>query len=450
MAARVFAAVDIGASGGRVMAGTLDAGRVRLDEVHRFPNGVVERDGHLRWELTRLHREVEVGLALVPEAESVGIDTWAVDYGLLDEDGTLLAEPIAYRDGRTDAVIDRVHSAVPPDELFRLNGLQHLPFTTVYQLVAEQDGELWDRARHALLIPDLLAYLLTGRVGTELTNASTTGLLDARTHRWSDVLFDRLAIPSGLLPELEAAGTVRGTTRSGVPVINVGTHDTASAVAAVPATTPRFAYVSSGTWSLVGLELAGPVLTDEARAANFTNELGVDGRTRFLRNVGGLWLLQECLREWDAPALEPLLRAAGTVVDGPVVDVDDPAWIPPGRMPARLADAAGLDPDSRGALVRCILDSLAAGYARTIADAERLAGLDVEVVHVVGGGSRNELLCQLTADATGRPVLAGPVEASALGNVLVQARARGAVSGTLEDLRALVASVTPLRRYEPR
>lgn len=442
----VFAAVDIGASGGRVMAGHVEDGTIRLEPAHRFPNGVLERDGHLRWDLDGLFAQVQVGLSKVPEAASIGVDTWAVDYGLLDDDGRLLADPIAYRDDRTASVLDRVHAAVAPDELFAVNGLQFLPFNTIYQLAAE---ELLDRAAHVVLLPDLLAHWLGGRLATELTNASTTGLLDVTTQQWSTELLGRLGLDPSLLPPIAPPGTEAGTASGGAPIIRVGSHDTASAVVGVPATTDRFAYIASGTWSLVGLELDAPVLTDDARLARFTNEVGVDGRTRFLRNVGGLWLLQECLREWHRGDFDELLLAAAAVpAGGPTIDVDDPAWIPPGDMPRRIAERGGRDLD-QPATVRCILDSLAVAHARTIEEAARLAGCAVDVVHIVGGGSQNALLCQLTADAVGLPVVAGPVEATAIGNVAVQARAAGVLPSTLEAIRAGIAATTPLRRYEP-
>ncbi|CAI7976533.1 Rhamnulokinase [Frankia sp. Hr75.2] len=466
MAARVFAAVDIGASGGRVMAGLVEGGSVSLRPVHRFANPLVEAAGSLRWDLDHLHREMLRGLRRLaracPELESIGIDTWAVDFGLLDAAGELLAPPVAYRDGGAAQVVDDVHATVPPEELFAVNGLQFLPFTTFYQLAAQRRGPLWDRAAHVVLIPDLLAYRLTGQLRAELTNASTTGLLDVRTRQWSEELLRRLDIPRRLLPDLEEPGTVRGVTHAlgpPVPVTTVGSHDTASAVVGVPATTDSFGYVSCGTWSLVGLELPAPVLTPDARAANFTNEIGVDGRVRFLRNVGGLWLLQECLREWNNPDLEDLLAAAAELPPGgPVIDVDDPALIAPGNMPARIA-AAARDGDGRvrrtpvprtpAALARCVVDSLALAYARTLRRAADLTGRQVEVIHLVGGGSRGELLCRLTANAAGVPVVAGPVEATALGNVLVQARAHGAAPATLEDLREQLARASTLRRYEP-
>ncbi|HEY5821617.1 MAG TPA: rhamnulokinase family protein [Propionibacteriaceae bacterium] len=470
---KVFGAVDIGASGGRVMAGRVVDGVVELEAVHRFSNGVVERDGHLRWDLTALFQEVLTGLAALasehPDVVSVGIDTWAVDYGLLDGHGNLLAEPVAYRDRRTDGVAERVHGRVSHAELYAINGLQFLPFNTLYQLAAEQDGDLWSRATHALLIPDLLTYWLTGELRTEATNASTTGLFDASTRRWSADLLDRLEVPRDLFPPLVEPGEVVGritaevAARTGLSrhttVVAVGSHDTASAVVGVPATNPHFAYVSSGTWSLVGVELDQPVLTDQSREANFTNEGGVDGRIRFLRNVGGLWLLQESIRSWRADG-EPadlgtlLAEAAELEGNGPTVDVDDVAFIAPGDMPDRIrsacADSGQPAPSSSAAVVRCILDSLAQAYATTVQQAQELSGRPVEVIHIVGGGSQNELLCQLTADLSGLPVLARPVEATALGNIMVQARTHGSLVGDLEQLRSVLNAQLDLYRYDPQ
>jgi rhamnulokinase len=446
---RVFAAVDLGASGGRVMAGAIEGDRLSLAAVHRFPNGIVKLDGHLRWDLTHIYQEVCAGLHLVPDAESLGIDTWGVDYGLLDADGRLLAEPISYRDDHTSDVIEKVHALVRPDDLYRITGVQLLPFNTVYQLAAEQRGALWPRVHRVVLIPDLLAYWLTGELRSELTIASTTGLMDVRTRDWSTALLDRLAIPLELLPPIEPPGELRGRTAAGTAVITVGSHDTASAVVAVPATTDRFAYISSGTWSVVGLELDRPVVSDDARRANFSNEAGVDGRTRFLRNVGGLWLLQECLRAWPRHNLDELLQAAADLpARGGRIDVNDTAFIPPGRMPERIAAACGR-PMSEAETVRCTLDSLASAYAETIQQAMKLSGHQVDVLHVIGGGSQNSLLCQLTANATALPVVAGPTEATTLGNVLVQARTASGARTSLESLRTLVAASSHLRRYQP-
>jgi rhamnulokinase len=437
---RVFGAVDLGAASGRVMAGVVEDGTVTLHTIHRFPNAPEERDGHLRWNLSHLFEEVLAGVTRLgrdfPTVESIGIDTWAVDYGLLDADGRLLAEPVAYRDPRTTTdVVDAVHTRVPPEELYQLNGLQFLPFNTLYQLEAERREPLWEQAAHVVLLPDLLAYWLTGELRTEATNASTTGLLDVHTGEWSDELLTRLDLPATRLPPVEDPGVVRGRIRPelcdrlglapSAVVTTVGSHDTASAVVAVPADSPNFAYISSGTWSLVGLELDQPVLGPEARAANFTNERGVGPSVRFLRNVGGLWLLQESLRAWGRNDLTTLLTAAEALPPGgPVIEVDDPAFFPPGDMPGRIAAAAGQEL-APAETVRCVLDSLAATYATTVRQAAELADVPVDVVHIVGGGSQNQLLCHLTAEATGLPVTTGPVEATALGNVIVQARSHG-------------------------
>lgn len=473
----VHVAVDFGASSGRVMLARVSAAGVGLTEVHRFGNEPVPlwENGTvaLHWDLVRIFDELLTGLraaagrlAAGEQVDSIGIDSWAVDYGLLDESGALLGTPYCYRDGRTARGVAAVHDRLPAADLYGRNGLQFLPFNTLYQLAAEPASRL-AAARTLLLVPDLLAFWLTGQARAELTNASTTGLLDVRTGRWDVDLAARLGLDAGLLPELVQPGERVGTLLSHVadatglpvstPVIAVGSHDTASAVVAVPARGERFAYVSSGTWSLVGVELDAPVLTPASRAANFTNERGVDGRVRYLRNVMGLWLLSQSLRSWQrqgAPGdlAELLDEAARVPAGGPVVDVDDPVLLPPGDIPSRirtLCVAAGMPaPDERPAFVRCVLDSLAGAYARAVDDAVRLSGRPVDVVHVVGGGSLNTLLCRLTAQATGRPVLAGPVEATARGNALVQARAAGTLPGSLEDLRAVPIG-EPLQRYEP-
>jgi rhamnulokinase len=467
-----FAAVDLGASSGRVMTARVGDGRLELDEAHRFPNRPVRVGGTLHWDVLGLHRGVLDGLrAAGREAgrlDGVGIDGWGVDHGLLDGDGALLGNPLHYRDARHATAVEAVHAAVPPAELYRITGLQHLPFNTVFQLAAARGTAQFAAARRLLLIPDLLAHWLTGTVGAEITNASTTGLLDATTRSWAFELADSLGLPRALFPPLRQPGERLGeltgevlaeTGLAGpVPLTAVGSHDTASAVVGVPADGDRFAYVSCGTWSLVGVELDKPVLTEASRAAGFTNELGVDGTVRYLRNVMGLWLLQESQRTWAAhglPAdLAELLAAAAQVHGFPaVVDADDPRFLPPGDMPARIAElcreTGQTPPQSQAETVRCILDSLALAYRRAIRRAAELSGTAFAVVHVVGGGARNTLLCQLTADACGLPVVAGPVEAAALGNALVQARAAGVVSGGLADLRALLRKTQEVRSYRP-
>ncbi|MET8988955.1 rhamnulokinase family protein [Nonomuraea wenchangensis] len=451
-----FAAVDLGASSGRVMLADLSGG-LTLTEAHRFPNGPVRVAGRLHWDVLGLYREILAGLRAAGPVSSIGVDSWAVDYGLLDESGALLGNPVHYRDDRTQGVAERVAAEVGAETLYETNGLQVLPFNTVYQLLADR----LDRAATMLLVPDLLAYWLTGETGAEVTNASTTGLLDVRGRTWAYPLIERLGLPARLFPPLRQPGEDIGGLRPDVatelgwsaPVRAVGSHDTASAVAAVPATGPAFAYVSCGTWSLAGVELPEPVLTPESRAANFTNEAGIDGTVRYLRNVMGLWLLQECLRAWQGADLGQLLKAAaGEPPFAAVVNPDEPVFLPPGDMPARIAAelrrTGQTPPVTEAGYVRCVLESLALGHRRAVRQAMELSGREVEVVHLVGGGSRNELLCRLTADACGLPVVAGPAEATTFGNVLVQARAAGLVSG-LDEMRALVAAAGPLRRYEP-
>ncbi|SDM28896.1 rhamnulokinase [Allokutzneria albata] len=431
------AAVDLGASSGRVMTGELRDSELVLTEVHRFPNGPVRLGERLHWDILALYQGILEGLRAAGPVDSIGIDSWAVDYGLLTSDGALLGNPVHYRDSRTAGVAARF--PVPASELYSRTGVQVLPFNTIYQLAVEP---LLSSASQLLMVPDLLAYWLTGVGGAEITNASTTGLLDVRRREWDLDLMRRVGLDPSLFGELREPGTRIGVLEphiglGAVPVVAVGSHDTASAVVGVPASSPRFAYMSCGTWSLVGLSLPSPVLSEASRAANFSNELGVDGTVRYLRNVMGLWLLQECLRSWDLP-LEPLLSAAATPF-GSVVDAAE--FLEPGDMPARIAAACERTgqpvPATPGETVRCILDSLALAHRRALREAMELAGRDVDVVHIVGGGARNALLCQLTADACERPVVAGPVEGAAVGNALVQLGVRGVRCGETV-------------RYEPR
>ena len=459
----VVAGVDLGASGGRVIAARVSDSGVDLHEVGRFGNDPVLAGGTLYWDILRLYDAVLAGLSAAASAfplASAGIDSWGVDYGLLDAAGALIGNPVHYRDARTGAVTVPVPSA----ELYAVTGIQHLPFNTIYQLAASAGTPALAAARTLLLIPDLLGYWLTGSAGAEVTNASTTALLDVSTRTWATGLMTKAGISPGLFPPLRQPGDVIGPVTAGgpglrdTPLIAVGSHDTASAVAAVPAASPHFAYISSGTWSLVGMELPAPVLTQASRLANFTNEAGIDGTVRYLRNVTGLWLLQECVRDWSARqgalSLDSLLaQAARELPLRFVIDTDDPVFLPPGAMPDRIVTwltSRGLPaPSGRAGIVRCVLDSLALAYRRALLDAQDLSGRHADVVHIVGGGSRNELLCQLTADACGLPVVAGPAEATALGNVLVQARVLGAAPGSLDGMRALLRDSKELRRFAP-
>jgi len=489
-------AIDLGASGGRVLSGTLGPGhgpgdeggpRLVVEECSRFPNGPVRvpADGgeDLVWDILFLWKGIRRGLAEAARRgpiDAIGVDTWGVDYGLLDADGRLVANPSAYRSTRTDPAIDRVHAVMARSELYVRNGLQHQPFNTLFQLVADRshaavrDGV----ARTALLLPDLIAYWLTGRRVAEATNASTTGLIDPATRRWSPellaLLHDRFGVDvPGLLAPLVEPGTVIGPaslagiplrTREGgpTPVIAVGSHDTASAVAGVPAGgAGAFGFVSSGTWSLVGVELDHPVTTRESMAANFTNELGVDGTVRYLTNISGMWIQQECLRQWRDAGMRDMSWDAldrDTAAADPLrtlLDVNDPVFTPPGPMTQRI-DAWARDhgepvPRGRGAYLRAIVESLAVAYRRALREAAGLSGTPIGTVHIVGGGSRNALLCRLTADATGLPVIAGPVEGTAMGNMVVQLRAIGAVPQDcdLTALRRLIDRSAETTRVEP-
>lgn len=464
------AAVDLGATSGRVMIGYVGDGELRLEQVARFPNGPVEGPDGLHWDFSALYRHIVAGLreacAREPGIASVGIDSWAVDYGLVSGD-RLLAEPFHYRDQRCATGVERVHAVAGFDRLYRRNGLQFLPFNTLYQFAVETG---FADADAALLIPDLVAFLLTGTRVAERTNASTTGLVEVRTGDWDAALLAELDLPARLLPRLVDPGTplgpIRGTAADQIgaapEVITVGSHDTASAVVAAPLSTPDAAYISCGTWGLVGVELDAPLVSDDARAANFTNEGGVDGRIRFLHNVTGLWLLSESVRAWEAadghsidlPAL--LEDAAAVTGEIPLFDANDPALSAPGDMPARIAavlrEAGAEVPTSRAAFARTIVESIAQAFADALHTAARLTGRQLDVVHIIGGGALNRVLCQATADRSRLPVLAGPVEATALGNVLIQARAHGwfGPDATLETLRAAVAAAFPPERYTPR
>ena len=470
--ARSVAAIDLGATSGRVIVGRINDGVLETRQVARFANDPVRTTDGLHWNLLELYRQALAGLALAEreapgEIASVGIDSWAVDYGLF-RGGRLLGIPYHYRDARCDQGASVVLGRVPFRALYARNGLQYLNFNTVFQLATE--GELLGFADRMLLVPDLLNYWLTGVSAAELTNASTTGLLDPKTREWDLELAQTLSYPARILPPLVAPGTRIGSLVGDaarvvgreLDVVAVASHDTASAVAAVPATAPDFAYVSCGTWGLVGLELEAPVLTDEAREANFTNEGGIGGTTRFLHNVMGLWLLSESLRQWEPAASEEqrssllgeLLTAAASVPGPvPVFDVNDPGFMAPGDIPGRIAEwfaARGeRAPSDRPALVRCIVESLAEAFAQAVQTACRLADRDVSVIHIVGGGSLNTLLCQALADRSGLRVLAGPVEATAMGNLLVQTQALGLVGPGRDELRAVVArSCSPIS-YSP-
>lgn len=476
-----MAAVDLGASSGRVIAGTLVNGRFVLQEATRFSNAPVAvptaSGSRLYWDVLRLWESILGGLRAashdIGPLESVGVDTWAVDYGLLDPDRALMGNPASYRCERTAGAAEAFFSVLSAQEHYARVGLQVQPFNTVFQLSVEPQARLASADR-LLLLPDLIGYWLTGRDVTEITNASTTGLLDPASRSWRadvlEVLADSFHRPvESLLAPLVEPGEIVGpvtvvgselTDASGSPtrLVAVGSHDTASAVVAVPTQRLDFAYISCGTWSLVGLELDAPVRTEEARAGNLTNELGVDGTVRFLKNIMGLWVFNEAVRTWRDQRLEidiPALVAQAARVEPlrTVVDIDAPEYFAPGDMPGRIVEAARRtrqpQPSTPDELARCIFDSLALAYGRAVRQAAAVAGRDVGIVHMVGGGVQNRLLCQLTADATGLPVVTGPVEGTALGNLVVQARAVGLLSGGLPELRKVVRDSSELESFSP-
>ncbi|WP_435008598.1 rhamnulokinase [Tundrisphaera lichenicola] len=474
-----YLALDLGAESGRGLLGRFDGGRLSLEEVHRFPNGPVRMLDTLHWDVPRLFDEMKQALrksaAGHPDLEGVGVDTWGVDFGLVGRGETLLGNPVHYRDPRTDGMMDRAFGLVPKERIYEVTGLQFMPINTAYQLLGMQaaNSPLLDVAETLLMMPDLFGWLLTGRRAGERTDASTTQLLDPRDGSWSDELCRGLGIPRSILPDLIDPGTELGPLRKSVldelgisrpiTVLVPGTHDTASAVAAVPtrgtgSNPPDWCYISSGTWSLLGVEVPRPVINEATRRANFTNEGGVAGTTRLLKNIMGLWLVQECRRTWARAGTEYsydelIAKARAARPFAAIVEPDDPSFLAPGDMPARLAayatrtgQAAPLD---EGGFVRCALESLALKYRWTIRRLEEILGTRIRSVHVVGGGCRNALLNQFTADACGIPVHAGPVEATAAGNVLLQAMARGRIA-TLADARAIVAASFTVETFEPK
>ena len=457
----ILGAIDLGASSGRVIAGVLSDAGLELHEVARFPNGPLPKGNQLYWDFDALMAAIREGLDKLGDfavargttVSSIGIDTWAVDYGLVDAEGNLVATPRHYRDERNLLGASVVHETISQSDLYRENGLQFQPFNTLYQLTAEQlqNPELLQSATSILLMPDLIAFLLTGVRRAEVTNASTTGLLGVSSHEWNTSLCEKLGIDTSLLPELiapgESYGALIGFEHDGLRdtvVKAVASHDTASAVFAVPKLDEHGAYLSSGTWSLIGAELISPVLTEASAQANFTNELGVNDTVRFLKNLSGLWLLQESLRTWGLK-VEDVLEGAKYEITAAHIDVTDPEFAAPGDMPSRIqvhvTRRGQIAPQTPAQITRCILESLADAYAAAIRELEELTGRTISQLNIVGGGSQNELLNQLAADRCGIPVLAGPVEATAIGNLMAQTE--------IADKRDLIAKTFQPKLFRP-
>jgi rhamnulokinase len=467
MATVNFIAADLGASNGRVLCARWDGQRFHLQELHRFPNGPVEVMGRLYWNSLGLWSEIKSGLAHYAAQEftppaGIGIDTWGVDFALLDQCGRLLGNPLHYRDAHTNGIPDRAFGVVSSDAIFGETGIQFMQINTLFQLYALRlagDPQL-DAAATLLMMPDLFHYWLTGRKAAEYTIASTTQMLHATDRRWATGLLARLGLPTHLLPELVPPGAVLGPVRAAVceetglrgepVVITPGSHDTASAVAAVPGLDAKSAYISSGTWSLMGMEIPEPIINDQSRALNFTNEGGVANTIRLLKNIAGLWLLQEARRQWQREGHDYSWEAlAAQAHDAApfrsLIDPDAGEFLAPGQMVeairAYCLRTGQPAPENVGQVVRCCLESLALRYRWVLEALEQLAGHRVETVRIVGGGSQNRLLCQLAADACRRPVVTGPVEATALGNVMVQAIATGHLASLAEGRAAIAASI---------
>jgi rhamnulokinase len=465
-----LAAIDLGASSGRVMLARFDGDRLTLEGAHRFHNGPVHVLDHLHWDMLRLFDEIKTGLGVAQQRaplSSLGLDTWGVDFALLDRDDRLVCNPFHYRDPRTNGMMEAAFELVNRDEIFQRTGLQFMQLNSLFQLFSMRGSAALETARTFLMVPDLLNFWMTGRRANEYSDATTTQFYNPRSGEYDLELLSRLDLPTDIYPEIIPPGTVLGplspaiageTGLGGIPVIAPACHDTGSAVAATPIANPRAAYVSSGTWSLVGVEVEEPVITPQSLAYNFTNEGGVYGTIRLLKNVAGMWLAQECKRIWTAQGqdyswAEMTQVAAGAAPFGPLVDPDHPDFLNPADMPdairANCSRTGQPEPGTHAAMLRCIFESLALKYHWVVACLGEMLGYDLEVIHIIGGGSQNELLCQLTADATGVPVVAGPVEATAIGNALVQAISLGYL-GSLEEGRALVARSFPLKTYQPQ
>lgn len=453
--------VDLGAESGRVMAVSFDGQTLHLEELHRFPNRPVTVRGTLHWDILHLWDDIQMGIARGKSYQpaALGVDTWGVDFGVLDGQGTLLSNPVHYRDGRTNGMMERLFDKVPRNSVYEQTGIQFMPINTLYQLMSmvELRSPLFDTAATFLTIPDLLNYWLTGEKVCEFSNATTTQLYNPHTGTWATDLMEAVGIPAHIFPPIIPPGTHLGTWE-GIPVIAPATHDTGSAVAGIPTQTAHFAYISSGTWSLVGLEVKEALVTPAALAANVTNEGGVNNTFRLLKNVMGLWIVQQCRAAWEAAGqsyeyADLVAQAEAAPPLRSLIPVNDPRFLPPGDHVALVrtlcAENGQPIPDTAGAVIRTVLESLALAYRAVLETLEQLSGQAVEVIHVVGGGSQNRLLCQMTANATGKRVLAGPVEATVIGNALVQLIALGELSD-LHQARQMVAQMSNLQEYLPQ
>lgn len=468
---KVYLAADFGGGSGRVIAGWLEDGCLQMEEVHRFANRQVRLGNHIYWDFPALFEDMKDGLKKAAargyQVESIGVDTWGVDFGLIDRDGNLLGNPVCYRDARTSGIPEKVAEIIDLSEHYAVTGIQVMDINTLSQLFSMKGSAQLEVADRLLFMPDLFSFFLTGTASNEYCIASTSELLDARKRDWSWETIKALGLPEHIFGDIVMPGTVRGVLKDEiaaetglgkVKVVAVGSHDTASAVAAVPASDDEgpVTFLSSGTWSLLGFELPEPILTEEAREAEFTNEGGVGGRIRFLQNITGLWILQRLMSEWkergEEQKFDTLLPAAEDAVISSIVPVADPIFMNPVSMEQAIKDycrqTAQPVPETKAEITRCVLQSLASKYKEAISGVNHLLSDPIRRLHIIGGGSQNALLNKLTADALGVPVWAGPVEATAMGNILVQAMASGEVAD-LEEIREVVRrSVTP-KVFEP-
>ena len=467
-----YIACDLGAESGRVMLGTLDGDKLTVEEIHRFTNGGILVGGSLRWDVLRLFDELKTGLAKVAarglSVESVSCDSWGVDYVLLQGDEPFLAAPYHYRDKRTQGALQRAFAVVPAERIFEETGIQFMAINTLYQLIEDLKGRpsILSSAERFLNIGDYFNYLFCGVAKAEESLASTTQLFNPRRRTWSDFLIRNFGLPSGIFPEIVPSGTILGEMRPGVchetglqrcRVVAGCSHDTAAAVAAVPREDEQWAYLSSGTWSLLGIETSEPVINAKSLEYEFTNEMGFGGTIRLLKNIYGLWIVQECRRSWAKKGEEysytQLTQMAEAATSpGVFLDLNDPLFLNPDDMLTAIAQHCRAlkknNPGTPGEVIRCVLESLAVFYRTKLEQLEEIAGRKLTAIHIVGGGSKNNLLNQLTCSAIGRPVLAGPVECAAIGNILIQAVALGHVS-SIKEVRSIVRRSFPVVRYEP-
>ena len=470
-----YIAVDLGAESGRVMLGTVSDDQIILEEIHRFGNGPIKENGSLRWDFHRLLTEIKAGIgkaakAAGPQVAGIGIDSWGVDFGLLDADGKLIENPYHYRDSRTNGMTEKAFELMSKRDIYENTGLQFLPFNSVYQVLAMRlnNSAALHRTKNLVFIADLFSYYLCGKVFAEYSLASTSQFMDMRTGQWSKDILEGLSLPMNIMPEIVESGTVVAPLTSEVadeigcepiPVIAIGSHDTASAVVAVPAVGDvNWAYLSSGTWSLMGIEVAKAIINDKTFQYDFTNEGGVENTIRLLKNIMGLWLMQECRRQWQREGTDLSYAELAAMAEKAQpfthhIDVDDSSFLAPGEMPRRINDyltKTGQKPiDDKGQMLRTVLESLALKYRSVMEAMEDVGGKKIDVLHIVGGGIQNELLCQFTANALGKKVITGPVEATASGNILMQARAVGQVK-TLAEAREILRHSFELKAYEPQ